>query len=143
MVKIIEISADKTYAIRKEILRENRDLPVSFEGDFHTDTFHLGVFRNEKLEGIATCIKQENKVFTGAQFQLRGMAVLPEVRGLGFGKNLISMAIKRLKAKGIHVLWCNARIIALPFYEKLGFEVVGEPFEIDTIGTHYLLVKAL
>ena len=40
-------------------------------------------------------------------------------------------------------LWCNARIKAVPFYERNGFAIHGGPFEIAGIGTHYLMHRAL
>ena len=141
MLKIIEVSADKTYTIRKEVLRNNIDLPFKFDGDLNETTFHLGAFNNDKIVGVASFMKNEHKLFKGSQFQLRGMATLPEVRGLGFGKELINKSVEILKAKNTTILWCNARIVALPFYEKLGFKIVGEPFDIEIIGTHYVLVK--
>jgi predicted GNAT family N-acyltransferase len=143
MMFIKKIEATETYSIRKEILRNGVDLPVTFDGDFDENTFHLGVFREEKLIGIASFMKTNKELFSKNQYQLRGMATLLEVRGLGFGKELILKSIEVLKEKGIVVLWCNAREIALSFYENLGFEIIGDSFDISEIGTHYLLKKEI
>jgi ribosomal protein S18 acetylase RimI-like enzyme len=46
-----------------------------------------------------------------------------------------------LKKENQYTIWFNARIIAIGFYEKLGYVKIGEPFEIDTIGIHYIMYK--
>jgi predicted GNAT family N-acyltransferase len=40
-------------------------------------------------------------------------------------------------------LWCNAREKAVKFYQNNGFEIIGEPFEIEKVGTHYVMFKKL
>ncbi len=142
-IEIKEISADKTYAIRLEVLRKGMDLPVEFSGDFDADTFHLGLYENNELKGICSFMKTKNELFVSPQYQLRGMATLPESRGKGFGKLLLIQAIEVLKERKIKLLWCNAREIALPFYIKLGFLQKGEAFEIPQVGAHFRLYKEL
>ena len=141
MITIKDISADDTYKIRSEVLRKEIDLPSQFSGDFDKNTFHLGVFENEKLVGISSFMKTDNSEFEPDQYQLRGMATLSEVRGKGFGKLMLDKAVLILKEKKITVLWCNAREIALQFYVKQDFEIKGKPFEINKIGLHYKLFK--
>lgn len=140
---IKEIEATDTYRIRKQVLRNGLDLPVKFDGDLDKCSFHLGSFSQDKLIGIASFMKNAKDIFSGKQYQLRGMATLPEARGLGFGKALIFKAIEILKEKDASILWCNARKIALPFYQNLGFKIYGEPFDIPEIGIHYLLKKEI
>lgn len=143
MITIKNISAEETYKIRLEILRNGMDLPVEFSGDFDKDTFHLGVFENDSLKGISSFLKNSNILFDTTQYQLRGMATLPEVRGKGYGKQLLLQAFDILKEKKINILWCNAREVALDFYLKLGFEQKGNPFDIPEVGEHYCLYKQI
>lgn len=143
MIEIKEISAEKTYDIRLKVLRNGMDLPVQFSGDFDKDTFHLGVFEDSILKGIASFMKTKNQLFELPQYRLRGMATLPEVRGKGFGKQLLIEAIRILKNKESKIIWCNAREIALDFYKKLEFYIEGDSFEIPEIGKHYTMYKKL
>jgi predicted GNAT family N-acyltransferase len=143
MFQIKEISAEETYAIRLEMLRKGIDLPVEFSGDFDESTFHLGAFENDVLIGIASFMKTNNSSFSEEQYQLRGMAILLIVRGKGYGKAMLHEAFEELKRKKIPILWCNARVVALDFYQKLGFEIIGEPFDISQIGTHYKMYKRI
>jgi len=88
-------------------------------------------------------MKTSNKKINGSQYQLRGMATLEEFQGLGTGKLMMEHAFKLLKGLNISYLWCNARVIAVPFYEKSGMKTIGEPYNIEFIGTHYVMVKRL
>ncbi|WP_440067400.1 GNAT family N-acetyltransferase [Tenacibaculum discolor] len=137
MIKIKNISAQETYKIRLAVLRNNIDLPYKFKEDEFENTFHLGAFYNNKLVGIASFMRNRIDVVKGEQYQLRGMATLPEVRGMGAGRSLIEEAKRTLKAKDINVLWCNARKEAVGFYESLNFVTIGEEFEVQKVGPHF------
>ena len=143
MVVIKKISADETYKIRLEILRNGMDLPVEFSGDFDKNTFHLGVFEDDVLKGVSSFLMNSNALFDKTQYQLRGMATLFEVRGKGYGKQMLLLAFDILKEKQIDILWCNARVVALSFYLKLGFVQQGDPFDIPEVGEHYCLFKQI
>lgn len=143
MVQIKYIIPEETYQIRKKILRKNMNLPAEFHGDFDKETFHLGLFEDNKLVSIASFVKAINENFKGSQFQLRGMATLAEYQGNGFGKLLILEAEKILKEKNIPILWCNARVSAVHFYYKQGFQSIGQEFDIPQIGGHYVMFKKL
>ena len=143
MIEIKMISADKTYTIRKDILRKGMDLPVQFSGDYDAGSFHLGIYENNVLKGICSFMKTNNELFDVEQYQLRGMATLTEVRGRGFGKLLLEKSFEILREKKVKILWCNAREVALTFYIKLNFVQVGEPFDILQVGKHYRLFKKI
>ena len=68
----------------------------------------------------------------GPNGQLRGMAVAPGARGGGVGLALLR-AIEAAHPEG---LWCNARVSALGFYERAGWRVLSETFEIVGVGPH-------
>lgn len=137
MIKIKNISAQETYKIRLAVLRKNIDLPYKFKEDELENTFHLGAFYNNKLVGIASFMQNRIDVVNGEQYQLRGMATLPEVRGMGAGRLLIEEAKRILKVKGIDVLWCNARKEAVGFYKSLNFVTIGKEFEVQKVGPHF------
>ena len=141
MITTKVISAEDTYEIRLEVLRKGIDLPTQFSGDFDTNTFHLGVFENEKLVGVSSFMKTDNSEFESEQYQLRGLATVSNARGKGFGKLMLDKAVFILRERKATVLWCNAREIALQFYVKQNFKIIGKPFKINKIGLHYKLFK--
>lgn len=143
MISIKKISAEETYQIRLEVLRKNIPLPYKFQGDLDLETFHLGAFKNNKLIAVSSFMKVANKNLNGTQYQLRGMATLKEYQGLGAGKLMMQHAFLVLNKLQVNCLWCNARVQAVPFYEKLGLQTFGERFEIEFVGEHYVMFKYL
>ena len=143
-IQIRAITPRETWEVRHPVLREGRPLEsCAMNGDEEEDTFHLGLFEDKQLRGVVSFMNAAKPQFTGRQYQLRGMAVLNTHQGKSLGNILLTAGEERLKAKGIETLWCNARIKALNFYLRKGFAIYGEPFEIEPIGTHYLLYKNL
>jgi predicted GNAT family N-acyltransferase len=144
MVSVKIISVEDTFPLRLEVLRKNIDLPHQFDGDLDDNTFHLGVFENNSLVCIGSFMKSsmEEKEILGTQYQLRGMASAPEVRGKGYGKLLLNHATNELLKRDVLYLWCNAREIALEFYKKNKFEIIGERF-VNKAGPHYKMYKKL
>ena len=143
MITILPINTERTYEIRKKVLRNNINLPIQFIGDFDENTFHLGIFKNKILAGIITLMKNKGVAVEGSQYQLRGMAIKKEFQNQGLGKHLLLEVETILKQKKCTVIWCNARIIALPFYKKLKFKVIGNEFDIPKIGLHFKMYKTL
>lgn len=145
-VPIIEmVSAERTYAIRHSVLRAGYPAETArFKGDFEPYTFHLGCYAGGALLGVASYMRLASPHFFAAnQYQLRGMAVLPQARGRGLGKLLLTAAYPRITAAGCRLLWCNARVSALEFYSKQGFGTIGAQFDTPLAGPHYVMYKNL
>lgn len=144
-MKIKTINAFETYAVRHPVLRPGRPLEdCKFEGDDLKTTFHLGLFLKNTIVGVVTFMNTNNPVFKNSnQFQLRGMAVLEAYQGLRLGQKLIANGETCVHKKEGTLIWLNARAIAVPFYKKNGFEVIGSPFNIPKIGMHYTMFKSL
>ena len=140
-IKTIESS--QTTSIRHQILRTGQPIETCYyPNDSAPETFHLGVFVDDKLIAIGSFYaEQQPDLDYSTQCRFRGIATLPEYRNHGYAYALIEFAINKLKALGVEVIWCNARTSALGLYKKLGMKVVSDEFEIEGIGPH--LVMAL
>ena len=144
MIEIQAIATEETFAIRKEELRKNVSLSHEMAGDEDPDTLHLGIFVNNDLAGIVSLMRASMPSFKDSpQYQIRGMATSSPYQGKGFGKRLLKEAEKRLKARGVELVWCNARVVAVDFYLKMGYVVHGSVFELPEIGPHYKMYKRL
>jgi predicted GNAT family N-acyltransferase len=55
----------------------------------------------------------------------------------------LQKAVQILKEKSNNILWCNARIAAVDFYKKHGFQTFGEKFDILYVGEHYVMLKEI
>ena len=71
-------------------------------------------------------------------WQLRGMAVAPAWQRHGLGTRLMHYAeeLARAADPARTIIWCNARLAAIPFYERHGWRLDSDPFEIALVGTH-------
>lgn len=66
------------------------------------------------------------------------------LRGQGFGRRLLQMAIEEALRRGCHGMHLDTLSFqALPFYEKLGFTVFGQIDDYLPGETRYYLKKAL
>ncbi|MCB0401013.1 MAG: GNAT family N-acetyltransferase [Flavobacteriales bacterium] len=136
------ISPEETYPLRLEVLWPHLDRldQCGIDVDETEGTFHVGALKDGKVVAIGTFLIQRNEQFDAKkQYRLRAMASSPDVRGGNYGKRVIDFALDKLKNEGIDLLWCDARKIALGFYEKMGFEVTGDFYEVRNIGPHKLM----
>ncbi len=145
-VKIRRISASETYAVRQPVLRPGRPLlECIFEGDLSPETLHLGYFFDEDLKGVASFMKKQNPVFFQPfQYQLRGMAVLPDFKGKGIGAALLKAGEAELQKLDASVfLWFNARNYAVGFYKKFGYQTKGTEFDVPGVCPHIVMFQQL
>ena len=143
MIKISEITAEQTYPIRQTVLRQNEPLEKCiYPFDTDDSTLHFGLFESDLLVGIISIFETKKELFVDdKQYQIRGMAVLENHQKKGYGGALVRHAVSQLQKEKNFLVWFNARIIAVGFYEKLNFEKIGDLFEIVPIGDHYVMFK--
>ncbi len=144
------ISAAETRPMRSLLLRPGQPPEnLVYPGDEHPDAFHPGAFDGERLVGIATIYPEappeayRDQLPVGDAFRLRGMATLPEVRGKGHGRDLLDACFDHIRSHNANLLWCNARVIALDFYQRMGLQTIGSEFEIEGIGLHYVMWRVV
>ena len=144
MITIKEITAAETYTIRQAVLRIGKPIETClFPGDDLSTTKHFGIHTDELL-GVISLYENKNAMFTNeTQYQIRGMAVLEDFQGLGIGEKLIIYSEKQLPPEKNTLIWFNARKKAVGFYEKLNYKIIGDAFEIEDVGTHYVMYKKL
>jgi YbgC/YbaW family acyl-CoA thioester hydrolase len=70
------------------------------------------------------------------------MAVDRSVRGAQWGRVLLSALVDAARARGDHQLQLHAQCSAQGFYQRAGFEVVGEPYAEQDIA-HVLMARGL
>lgn len=132
--------------MRQQVLRPTQTVEeMLWARDLDPDTWHFAAFEGSEIVGIVTvypAAPPEHSPLMDA-WQFRGMATSPEVRGLGVGKALIRKCVETSQDAKAPLLWCDARISAMGFYEKLGFEKIGSPFEKPHAGPHWRMYRWL
>jgi len=134
---------DEIVDLRYEVLRAGlpREAAI-FEGDSAATSRHYGAFVDGRNVGCTTL--HLNHWLDEPAWQLRGMATAPDFRGAGVGQELLAFVeADILETHPVHLLWCNARVPAIRFYQRFGWQIVSEEFEIPTAGPHVRMVKRL
>ena len=144
-VTVRAVAASEVRPLRHAVLRPGRPLAAgNFPGDDDPTTRHFAAYRGAALLGVASVYRAELPELSGVPaIQLRGMAVEPDARSSGIGRQLIHACESFTRENGVALLWCNARVTALGFYRKLGFEIVSAEFEIPDVGPHFRMALRL
>ncbi|HEV2362118.1 MAG TPA: GNAT family N-acetyltransferase [Acidimicrobiales bacterium] len=78
-----------------------------------------------------------------SSWRLRGMATDAGLRNAGLGARILAAAIDHVAENGGGLLWCSARIGAVSFYERAGFQRLGETYDEPHIGTHTVMWRTV
>jgi predicted GNAT family N-acyltransferase len=146
MMEVRQITSAETRALRHLVLWPH----IALEKDCVIDidesegAFHLGAFADGRLVSVGSFFSMSTqKIQFNRYYRLRAMATHPDHRGMHAGANLINYGVELLRAMQVEVLWCDARLKAVPFYEKLGFAKLPEVYDIPKIGPHHFMWKVL
>ena len=120
-------TGDALYAeergLRVRLLREPMGLEPGTElFPFEDESLHLVAMEAGAVIG---CVLFHPKGRSGRLYQ---MAVDFEYQRRGIGRRLVAKLEAHLREEGFQEITLHARDIAVPFYERLGFEIIGEPF---------------
>jgi predicted GNAT family N-acyltransferase len=137
MFKVIRFtSEDKALAnlaleIRKKVFVEEQGVDPALEYDHEEEARHFLLFLGEKP--IAAARWRE----TGKGIKLERFAVLPEFRNRGIGEIILRAVLEDVVTRE-KPIYLHAQLKAVSFYERNGFEKVGEQFTEAGI-EHYLM----
>jgi hypothetical protein len=144
---ICRVSIDVIVDLRHRMLRAG--LPkesANFPGDNDASTWHVGLFHpytNGANAPVVTCASfMLNSYKEQPAWQLRGMCTEAAHQSKGFGGQLLSCVESAiLKSSPVRLFWCNARVPAIPFYQRQGWTVDSDEFDIPTAGPHRKLFR--
>lgn len=128
-VKVIDNQADlaKALAIRHEVFVLEQGVPASAEHDANeTEAVHFLAELDDLPVGAARWR------FTNAGVKMERFAVLGAVRGKGVGTALTRAVLDNIAAhpqSAGQTKYLHAQLMAVPLYEKFGFQPIGELFE--------------
>ncbi|MGE0637090.1 MAG: GNAT family N-acetyltransferase [Bacteroidia bacterium] len=76
--------------------------------------------------------------------QVRQMGTLPEFQGKGLAAKVLAALEETAKQHwNARTGWLQARIAAIPFYEKCGWTAYGEEYDVNKVGPHRSMWKKL
>ncbi len=123
--------------LRYDALYREWGLPRSLTDDANAAAFyHIGVFDADAIVGYARIDLALDEP------QIYQVSVARDRRGEGIGALLVEV-LKGIAAQAGHTeVWLDARAHVIPFYERLGFEVVGEEFLSRRTATPHRRMRA-
>lgn len=131
--RVQRVGLEEVRGLRNEVLRPGQPRRSTyFDGDDHPLAGHVAVRTDD--DGIV-CV---GSVYPDpppwdpdrlGAWRIRGMAAKEGFRGKGLGRRVLDALVDHAIANDGALVWCNARVGALDFYRKAGFETVGEVFD--------------
>jgi N-acetylglutamate synthase-like GNAT family acetyltransferase len=119
-------------ALRQRILREPLGLRYTSEQlDNETDEFIFAAYDGSTIIGCLHLKPVEKNVM-----QMRQVAVDESLQGKGIGKILVQRAEQFARERDYQKIILHSRNTAIPFYEKLGYSVIGDEYIEVTIPHH-------
>ncbi|WNZ94043.1 GNAT family N-acetyltransferase [Streptococcus iniae] len=127
-------------AIRKTVFVDEQRVPLAIEIDENEALCLHFVLYNELEQACATCRILPDK--NQQSVTLQRMAVLKEHRGQSLGQILIQEVIAFCQEQGFTEIVLHAQTTARDFYQKEGFNEVGDIFQEAGID-HITMSKTL
>jgi predicted N-acetyltransferase YhbS len=135
---------EQTVLLRTEVLRKPLNLVFTEEqlaaevGQVHFACFTNDSEGDRELVGCLILVPDE----VNSMVQMRQVAVAFDKQQQGIGQQLVRFAEDWAIDAGYQTIFCHARDVAVPFYLKLGYHIVGEGFTEVSI-LHYYMEKHL
>ena len=140
-----EVPTSEVLVLRMAVLRDGTPSQDPRYADDDTEgSVNLGIRESGILVACSTWLPRPWPLDqTAPATQLRGMAVAKHLQSKGLGNILLQAGITRAKALESTYVWARARDRALYFYERNGFETIGDQFidEASGLGHHLVMLK--
>lgn len=78
------------------------------------------LFDSDKPVGTARVVRLDK------DFKIGRIAILKEYRGKGYGAVIVCAVLEKAFEDGAAAVYVDAQNYAVPFYEKIGFKVIGD-----------------
>ncbi len=128
------------YELRWQVLRAPWRQPAESATDVVEAASEHAVILDNQGQALATGRLLFN---SPTECQLRSMATAAHARGQGLGRRVVEYLEQIARRRGAESIVLNARNDAAGFYEKLGYEVVGEGPMLFGVIPHLRMSKRL
>ena len=126
------------YQLRWEVLRQPWQQPQGTEKDtLEDDAVHAAAFIDNELIGVGRLNIEQG---IG---KIRFMATAAKAERNGVAKMIVQYLEHKAKESGISIIQLNAREIAVPFYEKQGYQLIQKGHLLYGEIQHYVMEKII
>ncbi len=129
------VDLDKAFAIRRQVFCIEQKVSEKIEMD-EFDNVATHILANINGNPVGTARWR----FTKHGTKMERFAVLKEYRGKGVGEALVKYTLDKLKDNDF--IYLNAQESVIKFYEKYGFETVGNCFYEANIPHKKMILKS-
>ncbi len=127
------------YDLRYRILREPLGKERGSERNEGDDNgTHFALYQHKVLIAVAR-LDRVDKTTCQARF----VAVESKLQGLGYGRKIMTALENEALGLGFQKLILHARDYALPFYEKLGYTLIGPSYKLFDVLQHFEMFRIL
>jgi len=138
MTKILKVlfsdiqNIQKCFEIRKKVFVEEQNCDPKDEYENEEQSTHFLLLKDNQHLATARYRKTEKGI------KMERFAVLKKYRGSGFGHEILKEILKD-QEKNTSIKYLHAQVQVVGFYEKIGFEKIGDIF--DEVGImHYKMI---
>ncbi|MBM7647514.1 putative GNAT family N-acyltransferase [Bacillus ectoiniformans] len=124
-VKIVQNQQElnDAFTVRKKVFVEEQQVPLELEIDEHEDSSaHFTLYDGEMPCGAGRFREVEG---VG---KAERICILPEYRGTGAGRQMMEAIESYAKSHSLPAVKLNAQTQAIPFYERIGYEIISDEF---------------
>ena len=112
-------------AVRRTVFIEEQGVPEHLEVDGNDDSAtHFVAYDGDRPVGAARL-----RPYDDSTAKVERVAVLEPERGAGIGRRLMDVVETAATHDGYESVVLHAQVPVVGFYERLGYEVIGEEFE--------------
>lgn len=130
---------DELIYLRDLLLRQPLGLEFTPEDlSLEYTSTHFAAYSNDDAL-LGTLVMKPLKK---GQIKMRQVAVFPRYQKMGIGQKMVKASEVFSMENGFKEIVLSARVPAIPFYEKLGYQVVSEMYEEVGI-EHFKMRKVL
>ena len=130
---------EQMLRLRHQILRQPLGLNFSQdELDSEKEEILMASFEDDEMLGCCMLTKTKDP----GTLRLRQMAVPKNLQGKGIGAALLTFAENIARDKGYKKIMMHARDTAIGFYERAGYQKIGEAF-MELGIAHHIMEKRL
>lgn len=118
---------DAAFTIRETVFVHEQGVPADLEYDLHDREPTTRHYLARAADGTPAGAARWRETAHGVK--LERFAVLPAFRNQEVGSALLKQVLADVRQQAPTEVYLNAQLRAVPFYERHGFERVGEQFE--------------
>lgn len=130
------IPVEQTRALRQRVLRPHQSLEELATHE-PPDSYAIGAFEGGELVSVGFVAREGEP----GSWRVRGMATATHARGRGAGGAVLAALVQHATQNGATRLWCSARLRSRSLYERAGFAVASEEFDLPEIGPHLVMER--